>query len=262
MNTTESRTDLMNSLLKEALYKKNQTLPAIIDDYIRLLTETDDVHLVQHANILKLFNKNYVTDINFIDYMRDTLFSQLYDFLLNHHDFLFELIGRRKSFLKTELKIREYTKTDMNNIPNDFFAYRIILYGATYDDVYSVGKQLKDFCIIHGFVLQNTKDYILHQKSNGYRALHLIFQSLEGRTFEVQIKLSKDHLNTEYGAEQNHEEHDKRKYKTDLDIDLTLVYLKHGIFTPYKKNDGTYIFHDIAGFNSSLNILARRQNFY
>ena len=259
---TEKHLETMNKLLKTALYdEKSRSLSEKIQEYSNLLIQTKDVKLIQHANIMRYYNNHYVTNHNFIDELRNNLFNPFYEHICEKYPFLFVLDGRRKSFMKTEKKIRQNSKLGKDRIPNDLFAFRLVLHGATHEDCYTVLKDLESLCLLKGYILINTKDYIKNIKENGYSALHLILQSLDGKTFEIQIRTIEDHLQAEYSEKQNHKVYDAKKYDSKIDINLTKVKLQHSMFMPIKMADGSYEYYDEAGLNSPLIILLRRNTF-
>ena len=260
-NRILSYLEIMDECLKKAVYTHDLALPQMINLYCDYLTSSGNIECLQHANILRNYNLNYVINVNLIAFLRDQLFNNFYDLISENYDFCFILEGRRKSFLKTETKIRNYLKNNIQKIPDDLFGFRVVLSGASYDQCYTVFNDLVELCIKKGFILIKTKDYIKSPKPNGYSSLHSIFQSQDGKTFEVQIRTIEDHLKAEYSEEQNHLNYDLNKYQERLDIDLSNIKLKNSMFTSIPNQNGEFVFYDEAGFLNSLTILTRRKSF-
>ena len=113
------------------------------------------------------------------------------------------------------------------------------------------------------------KDYILHQKRNGYQSLHIIFWSgLLGRYIEIQFRTARMHFYAEYGKPA-HRSYKKQKYtpvipdtklqpvieaierlKLLQNPDISTVDIQHFYIDGYE--DGIYSYFDGAGLIKPL----------
>ena len=180
------------------------------------------------------------------------------------HDCKVMLQRRQKSFIGMNEKMLLYINTEIPlSKLLDLLGIRIVLGTSTKDDAQSV-KLLYNFanelmlflvqdmhCILweaepkldkgfdkskypdiyvpeHSFIRKefqnNVKDYVITPKKRGYQGLHLITKTLDGSTFEIQLRTTAMDIWAEYG-EAAHWGHKRDKY-TGFEINLDLSKIK------------------------------------
>ena len=254
------------SQLAEFLYSEN-TIPKALKAYASYLrSRTDDLTSIMHANALDMYNSQ-ITNPSFEHSLR-LIFVQLENIIQTEMPkTLFQLGGRRKAVVSTELKLCEMlAQGNCVETPKDIFAFRVIIFGKTsqqesIDELYSITNKLISFFLQEGYILcpaaihsedivdttanvlipeysgikdkfkQNIKDYVLYPKQNGYQSIHVVF--LDPRTryhFEVQLRTLEMHIRATTGSA-NHQEYKERTYGS-LYLDRTKINMPGYMLTP------------------------------
>ena len=240
--------------LQEHLYAHN-TVPEILESYIKELSTSSEVENIMHANKLKAY-QNVINDKTYLRDMR-IFFDRIFNLLTKNHPRLrFSIAGRKKSLISTERKILQYLELDRSlDLIRDFFAFRIILFGDSSLDLiqhcYQVIEEIIELGISNGFTpcdrlpllgVDNIaehknsyfsnfkykhyiKDYICFPKSNGYESLHLVLVDTKGRYLEIQVRTIEMHAKIESGIA-NHEDYKKSKYNLEFPLEREKINLE------------------------------------
>lgn len=254
------------SQLAKFLYSEN-TIPKALKAYAsHLRSRTDDLNSIIHANALDMYNSQ-ITNREFEHSLR-LIFVQLEKVIQKEMPkLLFQLGGRRKAVVSTELKLCEMLAQDnCVETPKDIFAFRVTIFGKSsqqesIDELYSITNILINFFLQKGYFLcpaaihredivdttanvlipeysgiqekfkPNIKDYVLYPKQNGYQSIHVVF--LDPRTryhFEVQLRTLEMHIRATTGSA-NHQEYKERTYGS-LYLDRTKIKMPGYMLTP------------------------------
>lgn len=240
--------------LQEHLYAHN-TVPEILESYIKELSSSSEVEKIMHANKLISY-KNVISDKTYLRDMR-IFFDRIFNLLTKTHPNLrFSIAGRKKSLISTEKKILQYLELNRSlDLIRDFFAFRIIIYGNDSLDLiqhcYHVIAEIIELGIANGFTPcdrlpllgvedlnehKNTyftnfkykhfiKDYICFPKANGYQSLHLVLVDTKGRYLEIQVRTIDMHAKIESGIA-NHEDYKKSKYNLNFPLEREKINLE------------------------------------
>lgn len=261
--------------LQEHLYAHN-TVPKILESYIKELSSSSEVEDIMHANKLKSY-QNVINDKTYLKDMR-IFFDRIFNLLTKKHPNLrFSIAGRKKSLISTERKILQYLELDRSlDLIRDFFAFRIIIFGDNSLDLiqhcYQVIEEIIELGITNGFTpcdrlpllgVDNLtehknsyfsnfkykhyiKDYICFPKANGYQSLHLVLVDTKGRYLEIQVRTIDMHAKIESGIA-NHEDYKKNKYNLDFPFERENIKLDG-----YRFNDNHIIDYESIEIPSTV----------
>ncbi len=239
--------------LQNHLYAHN-TVPEILENYIKELSESSEIEKVMHANKLRSYQK-VIFDKAYLKDMR-AFFNRTFNLLIkNHPNLRFSIAGRRKSLISTERKILQYIELGRSlDLIRDFFAFRIILFGNEsinlIEHCYKVIEEIIELGVANGFTpcdrlpllgvddiskhhnpyfsqfkyKQYIKDYICFPKKNGYQSLHLVLVDTKGRHLEIQVRTFDMHVLIQSG-DANHEDYKRSKYNLNFPLEREKIHL-------------------------------------
>lgn len=261
--------------LQQHLYSYD-TVPEVLDSYIKELSNSQKIEDLMHANKLKAY-LNVINDKRYLKDMR-TLFNRTFDCLTKKHPNLrFSIAGRKKSLISTEQKILQYIELGQSlDLIRDFFAFRIVLFGNKsinlIEHCYMVIEEIIELAINNGFTpcdrlpllgvsditdhkneyfskfkyKQFIKDYICFPKSNGYQSLHLVLVDTKGQYLEVQVRTLDMHSDIESGYA-NHKDYKKTKYNLDFPLEREKIKIDG-----YRFNNGTIIDYESIEYPATV----------
>lgn len=287
MSTSTKRLPLV-----EILYTEH-SIPAILKKYEESLKSSRNTIELAHAAKLAEY-RNMITDRKFLSKVRKN-FNEIYHLIdINFPNIRFCIDGRRKSLISTEYKIEKLLSENRSlDLLRDVFAFRILLFGKTSNDLisscYKIAQEVIEYNFSNGLILceadvpQQTanfdatmhpgiiipnetgipkefrygvKDYICNPKTNGYQSLHITFRTTTGACFEVQIRTFDMHLHAESG-QANHKEYKAKKYhsRKEIALDRSRVQIPGYGISP--QGD----LFDFVGLEKGLEILKRQKTY-
>lgn len=242
---------------------------------------------------------NTITNPEYLQNFRDTFNEVFKEITKKYPDAQFKLEGRRKSLVSSIEKMIKLLKQGRSlDLFRDTFGIRLVLM-CTEDQEEEKQRELYEICDIiitflikQGYVLCEAdnppkkqekldkdveniiipkvsnisdvhsrciKDYVAFPKSNGYQSMQMVFRSLNGYYFEVQLRTENMHLRAEY-LYANHADYKLSEYTSSPDelrlldkIDLSAIQMPGFRYIGFENKK----FTDYIGFAESIKIYFR-----
>lgn len=281
---------MKNNLLNSALYT-GKDVPEVLSIYSNSLKQTGKLIDIAHAGKISEYRK-LIIDKKLLHRLRKT-FNEIYNLIdTRFKDTRFVIDGRRKSVIGTEKKyVKLISENRSLDLLRDIFAFRVTIFGTNSISLiktcYEIANCITEHCISKGSTLCEAdpvsgtikfdiekhpgifipkksgidkkfqfgvKDYVLNPKENGYQSIHLIFRTMTGECFEVQIRTFDMHVHAESG-DARHDLYHSKKYTQNLEFDPHKIHIPGYGISPSGK-----VF-DFIGLQEGLQILKRQKTY-
>lgn len=289
ISESKSISDILSHFAKNISFEETENSEYLSDSMRFMLTNAS------------MNYSNTITNPEYLENFRDTFNEVFKEITKKYPGAQFKLEGRRKSLVSSIEKMIKLLKQGRSlDLFRDTFGIRLVLM-CTEDqesekqyELYDICNIITKFLIKHGHILceaenmpkkeilnndvgkiiipKNSyipdiysrciKDYIAFPKSNGYQSIQMVFRSLNGYYFEVQLRTENMHLRAEY-LHANHADYKLSEYTSSpnelrlLDkINLPSIQMPGFRYIGFENKK----FTDYIGFAESIRIYFRNHS--